>query len=113
MVCSHRNDALILNAVGDLECLASQKQKLSKPPPFYRVVMLNDDFTPMDFVVEMLRIYFGKGEEEATVIMLSIHHQGRGICGVYPQDIACTKVDCVMSAAQRAQYPLQCIMEVL
>lgn len=89
------------------------EQKVSPPPPFYQVVMLNDDFTPMDFVVEMLRIHFGKCSEEAVVIMLSIHHKGRGVCGVYPRDIAQTKVELVMSTAQRAQHPLQCIMEVL
>ncbi|MGL4666374.1 MAG: ATP-dependent Clp protease adapter ClpS [Saezia sp.] len=89
------------------------EQELAKSPPFYQVVMLNDDYTPMDFVVELLRVYFGKALEEATVIMLNIHHKGRGVCGVYPRDIAQTKVELVMSAAQSEQHPLQCIMEVL
>jgi len=113
MICLDMRNALVLNVTGEPAGLARQKQEVSKPPPFYQVIMLNDDYTPMEFVVEMLCIYFGKGMEEATMIMLNIHHQGRGICGVYPQDIARTKVELVMSAAQREQHPLQCVMEVL
>lgn len=86
---------------------------MSEPPPFYQVVLLNDDYTPMEFVVQILQQYFAKNLEVARAIMLKIHYEGRGICGVFPQDIAATKVDLVMSAAQRAQHPLQCIMEAV
>lgn len=89
------------------------EQQIAVPPPFYQVVMHNDDFTPMDFVVDMLQHYFGKNLEEATVIMLKIHHEGQGICGVYCKDIAQTKVELVMVAAQNAQHPLQCSMEAI
>lgn len=93
--------------------LRKTKQKAGLPPPFYQVVMLNDDFTPMDFVVEVLQHYFYKSLEEATLVMLQIHHEGKGICGVYPKDIAQTKIELVMSAARKAQHPLQCTMETI
>lgn len=109
----YRYDAVRLSAQEEPVGVVQLEQKKSPPPPFYQVVMLNDDFTPMDFVIEMLRVHFGKCQEEATVIMLSIHHKGRGVCGVYSRDIAQTKIELVMGAAQRAQHPLQCIMEVL
>jgi len=81
------------------------------PPPMYQVVLLNDDYTPMEFVVAVLRRVFGKGEEEASRIMLKVHHEGRGVCGVYPRDIAATRVEMVRQLAQARQHPLQCIME--
>jgi ATP-dependent Clp protease adaptor protein ClpS len=93
--------------------LAEPDVLLTEPPPFYQVVMLNDDFTPMEFVVYVIQEYFGKDLEVATTIMLKIHYEGRGICGVFPRDIAATKVDMVLSAAQQAQHPLQCIMEAV
>lgn len=83
----------------------------AKPPPMYQVVMLNDDFTPMEFVVVVLQRFFGKGREQATQIMLKVHHEGRGICGVYPRDLAATKVDQVCQYARQHQHPLQCVME--
>jgi len=82
-----------------------------KPPPMYQVVLLNDDFTPMEFVVGVLQKFFGKAREQATQIMLKVHHEGRGVCGVYPKDIAATKVELVLAAARRDGHPLQCIME--
>jgi ATP-dependent Clp protease adaptor protein ClpS len=82
-----------------------------KPPPMYQVVLLNDDFTPMEFVVGVLQKFFGKGREQATQIMLKVHHEGRGVCGVYPRDIAATKVEQVCSYARQHQHPLQCVME--
>ena len=82
-----------------------------KPPQMFRVVLLNDDFTPMEFVVHVIQEFFSKDRETATQIMLKIHHEGRGVCGVYPKDIAATKVELVLSAARRYGHPLQCIME--
>ncbi len=81
------------------------------PPRMYQVVLLNDDFTPMEFVVGVLQKFFGKGREQATQIMLRVHHDGRGICGVYPRDIAASKVEQVGNYAQQHQHPLQCVME--
>lgn len=81
------------------------------PPPFYQVVLLNDDYTPMEFVVHVLQRIFGKNEDEAARIMLKVHHEGRGVCGVYPRDIAATRVEMVRQLAQARQHPLQCIME--
>lgn len=83
------------------------------PPPMYQVLLLNDDYTPMDFVVDVLQKFFGKNEEEATRIMLQIHHEGRGLCGVYTRDLAATKVTLVAQYARVNQHPLQCIMDAL
>ncbi len=80
-------------------------------PSLYKVVLLNDDFTPMEFVVEVLQRFFGKDRETATRIMLQVHHQGRGICGVYPFDVAETKVTQVVDFARSHEHPLQCTME--
>ncbi len=77
----------------------------------YQVVLLNDDYTPMEFVVMVLQQYFKLGIETSTMIMLKIHHEGRGVCGVFSKDVAATKVDLVLAAAHRAGHPLQCIME--
>jgi len=74
-------------------------------------VMLNDDYTPMEFVVEVLRRVFSKSVEQAEHIMLKVHHEGRGVCGIYTRDIAATKVDKVMRLARANQHPLQCVME--
>lgn len=87
--------------------------KLSKlaPPPLYTVVLLNDDFTPMDFVVYVLQKFFSKNREQATQIMLKVHMEGRGVCGVYPRDVAATKVEQVTAFARENQHPLACVME--
>jgi ATP-dependent Clp protease adaptor protein ClpS len=77
----------------------------------FQVVMLNDDFTPMEFVVMVLQEFFSKDRESATQIMLKIHLDGKGVCGVYSKDVAATKVDQVMDAARKAGHPLQCISE--
>jgi len=74
--------------------------------------MLNDDYTPMEFVVMVLQEHFHHGIDAATLIMLKIHHEGRAVCGVYTRDVAATKVELVLAAARRAAHPLQCIMEV-
>ena len=83
----------------------------TKKPSMYKVFLLNDDYTPMDFVVQVLEIFFNKTREEATTIMLQVHKSGSGLCGVYTFEIAETKVAQVMSAARQGQHPLQCIME--
>jgi ATP-dependent Clp protease adaptor protein ClpS len=82
-----------------------------RPPSMYKVILLNDDFTPMEFVVEVLQRFFNKDRETATEIMLQVHHQGQGVCGVYPRDIAETKVNQVMDYAREHEHPLQCTME--
>jgi ATP-dependent Clp protease adaptor protein ClpS len=82
-----------------------------KPPQMFQVVLLNDDFTPMEFVVHVIQEFFSKDRETATQIMLKIHLEGKGICGVYSRDIASTKVDQVLQAARAAGHPLQCVSE--
>jgi ATP-dependent Clp protease adaptor protein ClpS len=82
-----------------------------KPPPMYQVVLLNDDFTPMEFVVEVLQKFFGMDRERATQVMLKVHREGRGVCGIYPHDVAATKVEQVSSFSREHQHPLQCVME--
>ena len=91
--------------------VAERKTAKTEPPPMYQVVMLNDDYTPMEFVVMVLQEYFKRDLETATQIMLKIHHEGRGVCGVFSKDVAATKVELVLAAARRAGHPLQCIME--
>ncbi len=81
------------------------------PPRMYQVILLNDDYTPMEFVVMVLQEYFNRDLESATQIMLRIHHDGRGVCGVFSKDVAATKVELVLAAARRGGHPLQCIME--
>jgi ATP-dependent Clp protease adaptor protein ClpS len=83
----------------------------TKKPNMYRVLLLNDDYTPMEFVVTVLRKYFNKGPEEATRIMLHVHQHGVGECGVFTYEVAETKVTQVMDYARKHQHPLQCIME--
>ena len=96
---------------GDGAVVMERKTARTKPPQLYQVVLLNDDFTPMEFVVMVLQQYFRLDLEAATLIMLKIHHEGRGVCGVYTKDVAATKVELVLAAARRAGHPLQCIME--
>ncbi len=83
----------------------------TKRPNMYRVLLLNDDYTPMEFVIAILQSFFNKNPEEATQIMLHVHHNGVGECGVYTYEIAETKVAQVMDHARKNQHPLQCIME--
>ena len=90
--------------------LEAKKSKL-KPPPMFKVVLLNDDYTPMDFVVAVLQTIFTMNSEQATQIMLKVHREGMGVCGVYPKDVAATKVEQVVSFAKQHQHPLQCVME--
>ncbi|WP_073354956.1 ATP-dependent Clp protease adapter ClpS [Lampropedia hyalina] len=88
-----------------------RKLQKSPPPPMYQVVMLNDDYTPMEFVVDVLQSFFNKDEHTANMIMQKVHMEGRGVCGVYTRDIAHTKVALVMDAAAQAGHPLQCVAE--
>lgn len=83
----------------------------TKKPSMYRVLLMNDDYTPMEFVVSMLISIFNKGQEEAMQITLNVHQNGIGVCGVYTFEIAETKVAQVMDAAKRSQHPLQCTLE--
>ncbi len=82
-----------------------------KPPQMFQVVLLNDDFTPMEFVVHVIQEFFSKDRETATQIMLKIHLEGKGVCGIYTRDVASTKVDQVLQAARQAGHPLQCLSE--
>ena len=88
-----------------------RRTQRTKPPQMYQVVMLNDDYTPMEFVVVVLQEFFSKDRETATQIMLKIHLDGRGVCGVYTRDVAATKVEQVLDAAHKAGHPLQCVSE--
>jgi ATP-dependent Clp protease adaptor protein ClpS len=83
----------------------------TKRPNLYRVLILNDDYTPMEFVVHVLERFFGKDHEAATRIMLHVHHHGIGECGIYTYEVAETKVTQVMDFARKHQHPLQCVME--
>jgi len=83
----------------------------NKRPKLYRVLLLNDDYTPMEFVVEVLERFFNKGRDEATQIMLHVHHNGVGECGIYTYEVAETKVTQVMDFAVKNQHPLHCVME--
>ncbi|MDP3379961.1 MAG: ATP-dependent Clp protease adapter ClpS [Brevundimonas sp.] len=86
------------------------KPKLKKPS-LYRVLILNDDYTPMEFVVYVLERFFGKSRDDATRIMLSVHQNGVGVCGVFTYEVAETKVAQVIETSRRHQHPLQCTME--
>ncbi len=86
------------------------KPKLKKPP-LYKVILLNDDFTPMDFVIEVLMDFFNMSEDKATMVMLQVHTQGMGVCGVYSKEVAETKVYIVNDYARENQHPLLCAME--
>jgi ATP-dependent Clp protease adaptor protein ClpS len=96
----HKNDSL----------LEAKKAKV-KLPPMYQVLLLNDDYTPMEFVVLVLQKFFGMSRERATQVMLKVHREGMGVCGVYPHDVASTKVQQVSAYARKHQHPLQCVME--
>jgi ATP-dependent Clp protease adaptor protein ClpS len=94
----------------DTATITKPKTK-SKRPSLYRVLILNDDYTPMEFVVLVLQDVFNKSREDAMRIMLHVHNHGVGECGVYPFEVAETKVTRVMDAARKNQHPLQCVME--
>jgi ATP-dependent Clp protease adaptor protein ClpS len=87
------------------------RQSRLGPPKMYKVVLLNDDYTPMEFVIAVLQRFFSLDTEQATQIMLKVHNEGRGVCGIFPKDIAATKVEQVIAFARQHQHPLACIME--
>lgn len=91
--------------------LATKTKVRTQRPSLYKVLLLNDDYTPMEFVVHVIERFFGKSREDATQIMLHVHHKGVGICGVYTFEIAETKVARVIEYARQNQHPLQCTME--
>jgi len=91
--------------------VVERKTQKTKPPQMYQVVMLNDDYTPMEFVVVVIQEFFNKDRETATQIMLKIHLDGKAICGIYSRDVAATKVEQVQEAARQAGHPLQCVSE--
>lgn len=94
---------------GDL--LLLEPKTKTRLPPMYKVIMHNDDYTPMDFVVEMLKGIFRMQHEDAISVMLQIHHQGCGLCGIFTRDVAETKIELVMHRAHEHEYPLQCTLE--
>ncbi|MDR3450947.1 MAG: ATP-dependent Clp protease adapter ClpS [Alphaproteobacteria bacterium] len=109
-ICSadKENDADTLAPGGNV---AVKTRVETKKPAMYKVYLLNDDYTPMEFVVQVLEIFFNKDHDEAMRIMLEVHKSGLGLCGVYTFEIAETKVAQVLASAKQAQHPLQCTME--
>ena len=91
--------------------LATKTRTRTKKPSLYRVLILNDDYTPMEFVVYVLERIFNKTREEATTIMLHVHQHGVGVCGIFTYEVAETKVAQVLDLARRGEHPLQCTME--
>ena len=100
-----------MTSPNDPSTILERKEARTKPPPMFQVLLLNDDFTPMEFVVVVLQKFFGMGREKATQVMLAVHREGRGVCGLYPREIASTKVEQVCSFSRQHQHPLQCVME--
>ena len=97
--------------LGSVEHTEEKVESELQPPNMYKVVLNNDDYTPMDFVIEVLRRFFNMNEDKATDIMLAIHYKGKGLCGTYSAEIAETKVDQVLRFAKENQHPLKCTME--
>lgn len=91
--------------------LVTKTRPKTKRPSLYKVLLLNDDYTPMDFVVSVLQRFFSLSREQATQVMLKVHREGMGVCGIFPRDVAATKVEQVKSYAKQHQHPLQCVME--
>jgi ATP-dependent Clp protease adaptor protein ClpS len=98
-------------AFPDDSTVLDREEQKAKPPPLYKVMILNDDYTPMDFVVAVLQTVFLMSRAKSTTVMLAIHRAGVGVCGTYIQDVAQSKVDHVLALAKEFQHPLQCIME--
>ena len=96
---------------GRFDLAVEEARPKLKKPPMYRVVLINDDYTPMEFVVEVLESVFGMERNGATRVMLEVHTKGKGVCGVYSYEIAETKVAQVTTIAQQQQHPLLCTME--
>ena len=83
----------------------------TKPPPLFKVILLNDDYSPMDFVVVVLQTVFSMSREKATLVMLQVHREGMGVCGTFTREVAAAKVEQVIDIARKHQHPLQCTME--
>lgn len=96
---------------GDQVSIATKTRAKPKKPSQYKVLMLNDDYTPMEFVVMVLKRFFGMDLEQATRVMLHVHQKGVGVCGIFPYEVAETKVNQVMDLARQNQHPLQCTLE--
>jgi ATP-dependent Clp protease adaptor protein ClpS len=92
--------------------LATKVRPKTKKPAMYKVLMLNDDYTPMEFVIHTLERFFGKSQDEATHIMLHVHQRGVGVCGVFTHELAETKATQVMDLARQNDHPLQCTIEL-
>lgn len=105
------DDAVGGNGGGSSTGVITESKPKTKKPSMYKVLMLNDDYTPMEFVVHVLVRFFNKSQEDATEIMLHVHQRGVGICGVYPYEVAETKVTQVVDFARKHQHPLQCTLE--
>ena len=95
---------------GNANLLEAERQK-SKPPSLYKVLLLNDDYTTMEFVIEVLQTFFAMDRERATQVMLKVHKEGLAVCGVYPKDIAESKVEQVTAFAKQHEHPLRCELE--
>lgn len=93
------------------ESVLDSQRQATPPPSLYRVLLLNDDYTPMEFVIHVLENFFAMNRERATQVMLKVHNDGIGLAGIYPKDIAETKVRQVIEFAREYQHPLQCVME--
>ena len=93
------------------ESVLEAERTKTKPPPLFKVLLLNDDYTPMDFVIVVLQSFFSMSREQAMRIMLKVHKEGVGVCGVFPRDVAATKVELVTGYAREHQHPLACVME--
>ncbi len=100
-----------MGKAGNIEYVEEKVESEIAPPSMYKVILNNDDYTPMDFVIDVLQLFFKKNEQEATDIMLAIHHQGKGICGIFPFGIAETKVAQVNQFSRQNQHPLLCSLE--
>lgn len=103
------SDDQYIESEGDLE-VQEAKPRL-KQPSRYKVVLMNDDYTPMEFVVHVLEKFFGMNREKATQVMMQVHTQGKGVCGIFTREIAETKVAQVSDFSNRSQHPLLCVME--
>jgi ATP-dependent Clp protease adaptor protein ClpS len=112
---ARRHDGAGANGDGDQGGIVTERrtreQTRTKRPPLYKCILLNDDYTPMEFVVEILKSIFHKPHAEATRIMLHVHQNGMGVAGIYPYEIAETKIKTVEELARENQFPLKCVME--
>ncbi len=93
------------------DTLLKEGKSVVKPPNPYKVLLLNDDYTPMEFVVSVLQKFFNMNQDTATRVMLKVHTEGKGVCGTFPKDVAATKVEQVLKFAKQYEHPLQCTME--